>query len=54
MEERVAVISGAAFGPGGEGFIRCAYAASMKDIAEALTRKDNFLTILKKKQDRAG
>ena len=54
MEERVAVISGAAFGPGGEGFIRCAYAASMKDIAEALTRMDNFLTNLKKKQDRAG
>lgn len=52
MEEKVAVISGAAFGPGGEGFIRCCYATSMKDIAEALTRLDNFLTNLKKKQGR--
>ncbi len=51
-EERVAVISGAAFGPGGEGFIRCCYATSMKDIAEALTRMDNFLTNLKKKKER--
>ena len=52
MEEKVAVISGSAFGPGGEGFIRCCYATRMKDIAEALTRMDNFLTNLKKKQDR--
>ena len=52
MEERVAVIAGSAFGPGGEGFVRCCYATSMKDIAEALTRLDNFLTNLKKKQER--
>ncbi len=52
MEEKVAVISGSAFGPGGEGFVRCCYAASMRDIAEALTRMDNFLTNLKKKQAR--
>lgn len=52
MEEKVAVISGSAFGPGGEGFIRCCYATSMKDIAEALTRLDNFLTNLQKKRDR--
>ena len=54
MEEKVAVISGSAFGPGGEGFVRCCYATSMKDIAEALTRLDNFLTNLKKKQEREG
>ncbi len=54
MEEKVAVISGSAFGAGGEGFIRCCYATSMKDIAEALTRMDNFLTNLRKKQARAG
>lgn len=52
MEEKVAVISGSAFGPGGEGFVRCCYATSMKDIAEALNRLDNFLTNLKKKQER--
>ena len=53
MEEKVAVISGSAFGPGGEGFVRCCYATGMKDIAEALTRMDNFLTNLRKKQARA-
>lgn len=52
MEEKVAVISGSAFGAGGDGFVRCCYATSMKDIAEALTRMDNFLTNLKKKQER--
>ena len=54
MEEKVAVIAGSAFGPGGEGFVRCCYATSMRDIAEALTRMDNFLTNLKKKQARQG
>ncbi len=54
MEEKVAVISGAAFGPGGEGFVRCCYATSMRDISEALTRMDNFLTNLRKKQARQG
>ena len=52
MEEKVAVIAGSAFGPGGEGFVRCCYATSMKDIAEALTRMDNFLPNLKTKQAR--
>ena len=54
MEEKVAVIAGSAFGAGGEGFVRCCYATSMKDIAEALTRMDNFLTNLRKKQAREG
>ena len=54
MEEKVAVISGSAFGPGGEGFVRCCYATGRKDIAEALTRMDNFLTNLRKKQAREG
>ena len=54
MEEKVAVIPGTAFGAGGEGFVRACYATSMKDIAEALTRMDNFLTNLRKKQAREG
>ena len=53
LEEKVAVISGSAFGPGGEGFVRCCYATGMKDIAEALTRMDNFLTNLRKRQARS-
>jgi len=46
-EERVAVIPGSAFGPGGEGFVRACYAASMKDLGEALVRIERFLTKLK-------
>ena len=51
-QEHVAVIPGNAFGPGGEGFVRACYAASMKDIAEAVSRLDNFLTNLRRKQGR--
>ena len=54
LEEKVAVIPGSAFGPGGEGFVRACYAASMKDIAEAVARMDNFLTNLRRKQGSEG
>ena len=54
LEEKVAVIPGSAFGPGGEGFVRACYAASMRDIAEAVARMDNFLTNLRRKQRREG
>ena len=54
LEEKVAVIPGSAFGPGGEGFVRACYAASMKDIAEAVARMDNFLTNLRRKQEMEG
>ena len=54
LEEKVAVIPGSAFGPGGEGFVRACYAASMKDIAESIARMDNFLTHLRRKQGREG
>ena len=54
LEEKVAVIPGTAFGPGGEGFVRACYAASMKDIAEAVARMDNFLTNLRRKHGREG
>jgi aminotransferase len=42
-EERVAVIPGSAFGLGGEGHIRCAYAAGMEDIEKALERMYRFM-----------
>ncbi|MEG0596948.1 MAG: aminotransferase class I/II-fold pyridoxal phosphate-dependent enzyme [Oscillospiraceae bacterium] len=48
LAERVAVIPGTAFGAGGEGFVRCCYAASMKDIATALERMEHFFSTLKK------
>ncbi len=50
MEEKVAVIPGSAFGPGGEGYVRACYAASMRDITEAVSRLDNFLQNLKRRQ----
>lgn len=46
-EERVAVIPGSAFGPGGEGYVRACYAASMKNLDEALKRLERFLNNLK-------
>ena len=46
-EERVAVIPGTAFGPGGEGFVRACYAASMENLAEALKRIERFINNLK-------
>ncbi|HPF45136.1 MAG TPA: aminotransferase class I/II-fold pyridoxal phosphate-dependent enzyme [Syntrophomonadaceae bacterium] len=42
-EELVAVVPGNAFGNSGEGFIRCCYAASVKDLEEAIIRMGNFL-----------
>ncbi len=43
MEERVAVVPGSAFGAGGEGHVRCAYAASMENIEKALERMYRFM-----------
>lgn len=43
LEEQVAVVPGNAFGAGGEGYVRCAYTASMEDIEEALNRMERFV-----------
>ncbi len=43
MEEKVAVVHGSAFGPGGEGHVRCCYATSLPNIEEALTRMARFV-----------
>lgn len=50
LEEKVAVVPGNVFGPSGEGFIRCCYAASVADIKEALVRIGRFVD--KHKRDR--
>jgi aminotransferase len=42
-EQQVAVIPGSAFGKGGEGHVRCAYAASKADIEAALERMYRFM-----------
>ncbi len=43
MEEKVAVIPGDVFGPGGEQCIRCSYASSVEDLTEALKRMGRFI-----------
>ncbi|MCD8145266.1 MAG: aminotransferase class I/II-fold pyridoxal phosphate-dependent enzyme [Oscillospiraceae bacterium] len=47
-QQHVAVIPGTAFGPGGEGYVRTCYAASMKDLGEALNRIGEFVAGLQK------
>ncbi|KRL13130.1 Aromatic amino acid aminotransferase [Schleiferilactobacillus perolens DSM 12744] len=42
-EAHVAVIPGATFGPGGEGYVRISYAASLADIKEAAARITKFV-----------
>jgi aminotransferase len=43
QEERVALVPGTAFGPGGEGYVRCSYATAYEKIEEALNRLDRFM-----------
>jgi aminotransferase len=41
-EERVAVVPGGAFGPSGEGHVRCSYATSLPQLEVALERMERF------------
>ncbi|WP_174582305.1 pyridoxal phosphate-dependent aminotransferase [Candidatus Methylacidithermus pantelleriae] len=41
--QKVAVVPGDAFGPSGEGFIRCSFAARMEVLEEAVKRMEQFL-----------
>jgi len=43
FDKKVAVVPGNAFGESGEGFIRCSYAYSVRDIEEALNRIEAFV-----------
>lgn len=42
-EARVALIPGSSFGPGGEGYVRISYAASLDDLKTAVHRIDDYL-----------
>lgn len=44
-EEKVAVVPGTAFGPSGEGYIRCSYAYSTEQLQEALKRITHFVEL---------
>lgn len=48
IEEKVAVIPGNAFGSNGEGFIRCCYAANVKNIEKAVEKMGSFISRHKK------
>ena len=43
-EQKVAVVPGNVFGDGGEDHIRCAYAVSRKELSEALSRMETFMS----------
>lgn len=42
-EKKVAVVPGTAFGPDGEGFVRCSYATSLEQIKTAMQRMAEFV-----------
>lgn len=46
-EEKVACVPGTAFGPSGEGYLRCCFATSMDQIQEAVDRTARFVQRLK-------
>ena len=45
-EKRVAVVPGTAFGPSGEGYVRCSYATGLEQIKVAMQRISEFCTEL--------
>jgi aminotransferase len=47
-EQKVACVPGTAFGPSGEGFIRCSYATDLENIKEAMIRMSAFVKKLKR------
>jgi len=42
-DAKVALIPGSSFGPGGEGYVRISYAASMTDLKKAVTRISEYM-----------
>ena len=43
QEEKVACVPGDAFGPSGEGYVRCSYATALEDIERAIERIHRFV-----------
>ncbi len=43
QKNKLAVIPGSAFGPGGEGYVRLSYAASMATLEEAMARLTAYI-----------
>jgi aminotransferase len=49
-KKKVACVPGPAFGPSGEGFVRCCYATSLDQIKEAMARIGDFVEEAKKEK----
>jgi aminotransferase len=47
QEKRVAVVPGTAFGPAGEGHVRCSFATALGQIKTAMLRMGEFVRELK-------
>ena len=47
-QKKVACVPGTAFGPSGEGFVRCCYATSLEQIKEAVARIGEFVAEARK------
>ena len=47
QEEKVACVPGSAFGPSGEGFLRCCFATSFEQLEIAADRMANFVSRVK-------
>jgi aminotransferase len=43
QEEKVACVPGSAFGPSGEGYVRCCFATSLPQLEEAMQRMERFV-----------
>jgi aminotransferase len=50
QKKKVACVPGPAFGPSGEGFVRCCYATSLDQIKEAMARIGDFVEETKKEK----
>lgn len=49
-EEKVAIVPGTAFGPGGEGYLRLSYAYSIRELERAMQKIEAFLRRLRQEQ----
>ncbi|MEO7676180.1 MAG: aminotransferase class I/II-fold pyridoxal phosphate-dependent enzyme, partial [Verrucomicrobiota bacterium] len=46
-QEKVACVPGGAFGPSGEGYLRCCFATSLEQIEAAMDRMAKFVSRIK-------
>ncbi len=53
-EKRVAVVPGTAFGPSGEGHVRCSYATGLEQIKTAMQRIAEFVAELRREDARSA